>query len=82
MNLKRDNWTNDEVIKLLEGCILPPLPDGGPYGGEESGDDNFSLKMAIYLFYDMKADPEKVAGAKALDTDTGRIFCVGPKLPQ
>ena len=75
MNLKRDNWTNDEVIELLKGCECPSLP-------VSLDDPNFSLLQAIYLFYDMRADPKKSAGAKALDMDTGRVVCVGPKLPQ
>lgn len=74
MNLKRDNWTNDEVINLLMGCMMPPVP--------YSCDSNFSLRQAVYLFYDMKANTQTVAGSKAFDTDTGRVVCVGPKLPQ
>lgn len=77
MNLKRDNWTNDEVISLLESCRLPVFQDGQECGD----DDNFSLNQAICLFYDLKADPNKPS-AKALDIETGRVVCIGPKLPQ
>ncbi|MCK9155067.1 MAG: hypothetical protein M0P12_03025 [Paludibacteraceae bacterium] len=76
MNLKRDNWTNDEVIKLLASIII-----AAP-SCEFASNWNDAINQCRYLFYDMKVDPEKVAGAKALDTDTGRIVCVGPKLPQ
>jgi len=71
MNLKRDNWTNDEVIALLKGCSI----DG-------CIEDNIALEMAISLFHDMKADPRVSPSAFALDTETGLVVCVGPKLPQ
>lgn len=76
MNLKRDNWTNDEVIKLLASIMI-----SSP-SSEFQTDWNIVVNQCQYLFYDMKADPTTTAGAKALDTDTGMIFCVGCKLPQ
>ena len=70
--LKRDHWSNAEVCALLDGCMV----------GELSQDMNFGLHQAKILFGDMGADPATVAGAKALDTATGRVVCVGPRLPQ
>lgn len=75
MNLKRDNWTNEEVIQLLKGCRLEPIPN-------EMSDENLSLDMAIGLFRDMKCDSSIFSEAKAFDLDTERVVCVGPKLPQ
>lgn len=76
MNLKRDNWTNDEVIKLLASRMIADP------NCEFSSNWNDAINQCRYLFYDMKADPSVGAGAKALDADTGNVVCVGPKLPQ
>jgi len=77
MNLKRDNWTNDEVINLLKSRRVDTSPSD-----EFKADWNNTVNQCIYLFYDMKADPKITAGAKALDTDTGNIVCIGRRLPQ
>lgn len=76
MNFKRDNWTNDEVISLLESCRVKT-----PYHLQDDN-ENFALAEAINLFYDFKADYSKTPSAKAIDTDTGSVVCIGPKLPQ
>lgn len=80
--LKRDNWTNDEVIKLLRELRLNP-EDGNDRGWKHyATTHNIVVDQALILFYDMMADVATTAGAKALDTDTGRVVCVGPRLPQ
>jgi hypothetical protein len=83
MSLKRDNWTNDEVIKILEGrkiCI----------GEKERSDKqlaylearNAGIDQAIYQFCDFKADPEDSFSAMALDTETNRIVVISEPMPQ
>lgn len=69
--LKRDHWSNAEVCALLESVKAEGVP------GYNDG-----LEQAQILFGDMASDPATVAGAKALDTATGRVVCVGPRLPQ
>ena len=69
--LQRDHWSNAEVCALLESVKAEGVP------GYNDG-----LEQAQILFGDMASDPATVAGAKALDTVTGRVVCVGPRLPQ
>ena len=83
MNLKRDNWTNDEVIKILEGCKIH-------IEEKDRTEDhlaflkahNETIDQATYQFYDFKADPEKSYSAMAYDTDNGQIYVISPPLPQ
>jgi len=83
MNLKRDNWTNDEVIKILEGCKI--------YIGDKERSEahleyierhNAGIEQAIIQFYDFKADPEESYSAMAYNTDNGQIYVISPPLPQ
>jgi len=75
MKIKRDNWTNDEVIALLKGLLIIDCPP-------ELQEMNDGISSCVNLFGSMKADPKIYAGALALDTDTGFVVCVGRKLPQ
>jgi hypothetical protein len=81
--LKRDNWTNDEVIDILEGCKIH-IED------KDRGDKHFSIleahnhaiDQAIIRFYDFKADPEESYSAMAYDPLLKQIFVISPPLPQ
>jgi hypothetical protein len=83
MNLKRDNWTNEEVIKILEGRKIH-------IGRKERKDEqlkylqahNEGIDQAIIQFYDFKANPEDSYSAMAYDTDTEQIFVVSLPMPQ
>lgn len=71
--MKRDNWTNEEVIFILEGMRYSNLP--------EYGDWNKALDMAITQFYDFQRPAEDYA-AMAFIPETKEIVVVGPPLPR
>jgi hypothetical protein len=77
MSLKRDNWTNDEVINILEGCKI--------YIGERERSDaqlknlkrhNEAIEQAIIRFWDFKSDADEF-GSMAYDTETKRLYHIG-----
>lgn len=83
MNLKRDNWTNDEVIKILEQCKI--------YIGKKERSEahleylerhNAGIEQAIIRFLDFKADPDSGETAMAYDPEKNQIFVISPPLPQ
>ena len=74
--LKRDNWTNEEVIYILEGLKMVGR-DGLPV----DTDSNISLDQAVGQFCDFKRPADQFA-AMAYDTDTKEIVVVGPPLPR
>jgi hypothetical protein len=69
--MKRDNWTNEEVIDILEGMRMVG----------QSTDWNRSLDHAISQFWDFKRPADQFA-AMAYDPDTKEIVVVGPPLPR
>jgi len=82
MNLKRNNWTNDEVISILEGCKI--------YIGEKKRSKahleylerhNAGVDMAINRFWDFKMDSTDDC-AMAFDTETKQILVISEPLPQ
>jgi len=83
--LKRDNWTNDEVIDIIEGLMIPMKMDEAKNWSQERYDNadnwNTCLQMAASQFYDFKASPDAWV-AKALDTTTGQIVVISKPLPQ
>ena len=85
MTLKRDHWTNDEVIDIIEGLMIPTKMDDTKTWSQEEHDCasnwNTSLQMAASQFHDFKAYPNAWV-AKALDTTTGQIVVIIPPLPQ
>ena len=85
MTLKRDLWTNDEVIDIIEGLMIPIKMDDTKTWSQEEYDSasnwNTSLQMAASQFHDFKAKPDAWV-AKALDTTTGQIVVISPPLPQ
>lgn len=78
--LKRDNWTNDEVIDILKGLRL--VDRGGKELSDESGGDwNAALNVAMSQFSEFKRDAREYA-AMAYDPETKEILVVGPPLPR
>lgn len=75
-HMKRDLWTNDEVIDILEGMKLV-----GRGGKDLNADWNTSLDVAQAQFYDFKKDAQEFA-AMAYDPETKEIVAVGPPLPR
>jgi hypothetical protein len=84
MNLKRTNWTNEEVIKILEGCKI--------YIGEKKRSKahleylerhNAGVEKAIIQFCDFKADPKESYSAMAYNTEDKMIYVISEqRLPQ
>lgn len=74
--LKRDNWTNEEVIYILEGLKMV-----NRNGLLIDTDWNTTLEHAISQFWDFKRPADQFA-AMAYDTDTKEIVVVGPPLPR
>ena len=78
--MKRDNWTNEEVIEILGGLLL--VGRGGVKLSEEDGGDwNAALSVAMSQFCDFKRDASEYA-AMAYEPETKEIVVVGPKLPR
>ena len=81
--LKNNNWTNDEVIDILEGCKIH-------IGDEERSEEhrswlvahNRGIEQAIIQFCDFKKDPEEFHDAMAYDVLTKTIYVTGPPLPR
>ena len=75
--LKNNNWTNDEVIDILEGCKI-----SGGFPSNHAQIFNEGIEQAIIQFSDFKKDPEEYHDAMAYDPVTKRIYVTGPPLPQ
>jgi|LauGreDrversion4_2_1035121.scaffolds.fasta_scaffold281174_5 hypothetical protein len=73
--MKRDNWTNEEVINILEGFKFTGK-NGDPL---VYMDWNVALDSAITQFYDFKRSTDEYA-AMAYDPTTKEIVVVGPPL--
>ena len=74
--MKRDNWTNEEVINILEGMKVV-----GRDGLLIDIDWNKGLDCAIGQFWDFQLPADHYA-AMAYDPDTKDIVVVGPPLPR
>ena len=81
-NLKRDNWTTEEVIGILRGCKLTKFPsyDDG-IEVEHINDHNGAVQDCIDTFFDFQR-PIEESGATAYDTEDKRIVHIGPILPR
>ena len=85
--LKRDNWTNDEVIEILKGMRMQePNVRGGKAKDIVNAAvyNNIAIDEAIDTFEDFKRDPN-IAGeysAKAFQTDSGEIVHIGTMPPR
>jgi hypothetical protein len=81
--LKRDNWTNQEVIDILEGCkIVIDDKDRSEKHLSILNSWNQGVEQAIIQFCDFQADPEESYSAMAYDTEQKRIFVVSSPMPQ
>lgn len=80
MNMKRDNWTNEEVIDIL-GSLQLVARDGKELSEEDGGDWNAALNVAMSQFSEFKRDAREYA-AMAYDTEKKEILVVGPPLPR
>lgn len=74
MDYKRDNWTNKEIIKILEGQKL----NGDP---QWIKDHNAGVDDCIAAFYDF-IRPSNESGAMAWSFKDGGIVHIGPILPR
>ncbi len=85
MKLKRDNWTNEEVIKILEGHLKrrenfgkgcdPEMVDNYMEYGNEA------IEFAIMQFGDFMC-PADDYSAMALNTEDGFIYHIGTMPPR
>lgn len=73
--MKRDHWTNEEVIDILNGLKTVGKPN------EETSSWNFALDTAITQFWDFLRPTEEY-GAMAYNPETQEIVVVGPPLPR
>ena len=84
--LKTTNWSNLEVIDILEGCkISIKMDDAKKWSKEDYGSavaHNNGIDGCILQFHDFDQDPETADCAKAYDTETGQIFVTSKPLPQ
>jgi hemerythrin superfamily protein len=84
--LKRDNWTNDEVINILESRKISIKMDDAKNWDDASYKHatrhNEAIDQCIYQFWDFKADPEESDSAMAYETDNEQIYVISAPLPQ
>lgn len=71
--LKRDNWTTEEVIKLILGSKVCDS-NGIPLASQ--GDHNSIVEEVASVFKDFQR-PKKEFGALAYDSDSGHVVHVG-----
>lgn len=70
---KRDNWTTQEVIDLIEGQILV---DGNGEESESVKDINDGVRQAAEIFYDFLRPVEEM-GAMAYEVNEKIVYHVG-----
>ena len=75
--MKRDNWTNDEVIGILEDLLIEK---NGVWNNDRRRVCRAAL-LAISQFEDFKRPVDEYA-AMAYDTEKKEIVVVGPPLPR
>jgi hypothetical protein len=81
--LKRNNWTNDEIIDILEGCkICIEDKDKEEEYFSILKAHNDAIEQAIIRFWDFKADPEESYSAMGYDPLLKQIFVISPPLPR
>lgn len=72
-NLKRDNWTTEEVMKIVEGCKIVQIE--GKYS-ERIEEYNMVIDNVINQFYDFQR-PLDDFGAMAYCPEEDMIYHVG-----
>jgi len=81
-NLKRDNWTNAEVIALIEGLKFFHQEEDGHWAESDlTARHNVTVQEVADYFREHFACPNDDFSALALDTKTGEVFHVGVMLP-
>jgi len=81
-DLKRDNWTNEEILHLLSGmefyykCDKPE-----PEKHERSEEYTAAIEDVREIFEAFKAPEDSYSGPMAYDTKSGFRVYVGPPLP-
>lgn len=78
--IKRNNWTNAEVRKILDGCRMVGIKENDEYCDIW----NEAIQQAILFFDDFERDPNdpREFGAKAFDTETYQVVHIGTMPPQ
>jgi hypothetical protein len=82
MKLKRDNWTNEEVIRILENQKM--IIDADKLSDQAFKfvkNWNNAINQCVFMFRNF-SKPVIKHMAMAYDIDDKKIFFVGPKLPQ
>jgi hypothetical protein len=79
-HLKRDNWTNEEVMDLLKGMRITGMKVNPPRVAYLES-YNEGLQDAVETFFDFTR-PMSESGAMAYDTEKKEIVHVGPLLPR
>lgn len=91
MNIKRNNWTNQELARYFRNFIFTEEQIRKIYEGypEERIQQEWNKTQRKNVTWTMQAEefedmdrPEGDYSAKGMDTDTGIVYMVGPKLPQ
>lgn len=77
-NLKRNNWTTEEVIKLLESQKIAKI-DGSVDGDCEN--HNFVVDEMVSFFYDFLRPVEEM-GAMAYCPETSEVYHIGEVYPE
>jgi hypothetical protein len=77
MSLKRDNWTNEEIVDILKGCMLCD----NEHNQKFVDDYNEGIQHALeYFSYHFAIDPADF-GAMSYDPKTKMIYHTGEILP-
>ena len=83
--LKRDNWTNDEVLHLLRGMEFyykdHDLRKSEPEKYERDEEYTAAIEDVREIFESFKAPEDSYSGPMAYDTKSGFLIYVGPELP-
>jgi hypothetical protein len=83
--LKRDNWTNDEVLHLLREMEFyykgEDLDKPEPEKHERDKEYTAAIEDVREIFESFKAPEDSYSGPMAYDTKSGFLIYVGPELP-
>ena len=79
-NLKRNNWTNEEVIKILEGSKICLVDGSLPKTGFAST-YNEGIQHLIHTFEDFMRPAEEM-GAMAYEPEEDMIYHIGKVPPR
>jgi len=81
MSIKRDNWTNDEVLSFLED--MEWVRDGRTGETEQIHSCYTDAINAVRdIFEAFQAPEDSYSGPLAYDTESKLIVYIGPRLPR